>query len=32
MRLTAATATSREDIESVEVRTADGSRVLTLVG
>jgi hypothetical protein len=32
MRLTAATATSREDIESAAVRTADGSRVQMLVG
>lgn len=31
MRLAAATATSRDDIASVEVRTADGTRVLELV-
>jgi hypothetical protein len=30
MRLAAATATSRDDIASVEVRTADGTRVLKL--
>jgi anti-sigma factor RsiW len=32
MQLDAATATRREDIASVEVRTADGDRVLTLAG